>query len=155
MLCHASIQWHIVVLAPATERMEQQDRIPVAKCEKLFTGIVEEKHMAVVEWVSDLECIHCISFFKFNLLLNLRWRQPVFVQSIVESNSLCEAGSSRDKEISLCDYCCSFRVLLGPGSECPRADLFFPVIEEDWIADNSEDIITNSTASDCNCGLTL
>ena len=130
MLCHASIQGNIVVLAPTTERMEQQDRISVAKCEKLFASILEEKHVAIVEWVSDLECIHCISFFKFNLPLNLRWRQPVFVQAIIEGYSLRESGSSRDKEIPLCDNCLRFGMILGPGSECPRTDLFFSVIEE-------------------------
>ena len=111
--------------------------------------------MSIMQRVSNLESVNSIGFLFLNLFLDLSRSHSVFVQSIVESNSLCKAGSSRDKEISLCDYCCSFRVLLGPGSECPRADLFFPVIEEDWIADNSEDIITNSTASDCNCGLTL
>ena len=155
MLCHTSIQWDIVILAPATERMEQQDWISVAKCEKFFAGVVEEKHMAIVEWVSDLEGINSISVFKFNLLLNLRWSQSVFVQTIVESNSLCEAGCSRDKEVSLCDDCCSFGVILGPGSECPRADLFFPVVKEDWIADNCEDIVADCTTSECNRGLTF
>ena len=135
--------------------MEQQDWISVAKCEKFFAGVVEEKHVAIVEWVSDLEGINSISVFKFNLLLNLRWSQSVFVQTIVESNSLCETGCSRDKEISLCDYCCSFGVILGPGSECPRADLFFPVVKEDWIADNCEDIVADCTTSECNRGLTF
>ena len=92
--------------------MQEQDRISVTKGEEFLTGVFKKENMAIMEWVSDLEGVNGISILCFDLFLNLRWSHSVFVQPIVERDSLRKASCSRDEEVTLCNDGLSLRVIL-------------------------------------------
>ena len=148
MLGHSSVKRNIVILAPSAEWVEEEDWVLVSELDELLSGVLEEEHVSVVEWVSHLEGVAGIGVLGLDEGLDLSWGLSVRIDSVVKLNSLCESGSSADKEISLGDDGLSLRVLRGPGTEGSGADLFLSVIEEDWLADDSEDVVGDGGALD-------
>lgn len=55
VLEHAGVERDIIILAPATKRVEEEDGVLVALLEELFTGIIEEEDVAIMERVAHLE----------------------------------------------------------------------------------------------------
>ena len=119
MLGHTCVQRHVVILAPAAERVEQKDRVFISKCKKLLTSVLEEEHVSIMQRVSNLESVNSIGFLFLNLFLDLSRSHSVFVQSIVEANSLCESGDTRDEPVPLGNDSLGLRVVFGPSSESP------------------------------------
>ena len=102
MLVHANIGWNIVILAPATERVEQQNRVLVTQLKKLFTSIFKEQHVAIMKRISDLEGINSVSALRLDLSLNLRRGESKVVDTVAERDSLEEAhAGTGDEEGSL------------------------------------------------------
>ena len=71
MLIHAGFERNVVILAPATKRVEEEDGVSVASLDELLTSILEEKHVTVVEGVADLEAENSISFTLMHLHVDL------------------------------------------------------------------------------------
>lgn len=84
MLVHAHVCWHIIVLAPATKWVKQKDWVLVAQLEELLTSIFKQKHVAIVQWVSHLEGVYCISTLGLNLSLDLCGCQSELIDTVVE-----------------------------------------------------------------------
>ena len=141
MLCHTSVEWYIIVLAPSTEWVKKEDWILISKLKELLTSVLQEEDVSIVKGVSDLESIDGISILRFDHLLNLSRGLSIIVEAIVECHSLRKAGCSRDEEVTLFADGLCLRVVLGPCTEGSCADLFLSVVKEDWLADDSDDIL--------------
>ena len=102
VLGHTVCKGHIVVLAPATERVQKQDWVPVSLLDELFTGVFKEEHVAIVKWVPDLESVDNIGILLGDGSLDLLGRQSVLVITVVEHGSVDEAhGVATDEQVSL------------------------------------------------------
>lgn len=151
MLSHSEVKRNIIILAPATERMEEEDGVLVAQFDKLFTGILEEENVTIVERVADLEGIDGISLLFLDLLLDLVGGKSVLIESIVELNVFEERhGFSGYEEFTLSEDGGSAGVFLGEGTENTGTDFFLAVLEEGGLVDDSEDLVADSGASDSN-----
>jgi len=62
VLLHAGSERDIVILAPSSERVEEQDGVLVSLSDEVKSGLLEEKAMSIVEGVADLEGKDGISF---------------------------------------------------------------------------------------------
>ena len=157
VLSHTVGEGHIVILAPATERVEEQDWVPVALCDELFTGVLKQEHMTIMERVSDLEGVNDIGVLLNDLGLDLGWGHSVLIVAIVEDGADEEVhGLSTDEEVSLSEDGLGAWVLLGHAAEGAGADLLLAVVEEDWLVDDGEDLVAvDSGALDGDSGLTL
>ena len=90
VLLHSPGERNIVVLAPSAERVEEKDWVLVSLLDELFTGILKEEDVTIVERVSDLESVDGISSLGLNLFVDLLGGHSVVVHSVVEGNSLDE-----------------------------------------------------------------
>ena len=91
MLGHTVSKRDVIILAPATERVEKEDRIAVALSDELLTSVLEEEDVSIVEWVSDLEGVDDVGILLDNFSLDLSRSQSVLVIAIVEDGSGNEA----------------------------------------------------------------
>ena len=157
MLSHTVGEGNIVVLAPSTKRVKKEDWVAVSLADELFTGILKEKNVTIVEWVTDLEGVDNIGILLGDLFLNLLWHKAVLIVSIVEDGALGEShGGSRNEEVSLSEDGLGARVVGRHAAESTGADLFLAVVEEAWVLNDGEDIIrADSGALDCDLGLSL
>ena len=152
VLSHSVVKWDIIILAPSTEWVKKEDWVLVSELDELLSGVLKEEHVSIMKWVSHLEGIDGISALLLDLLLDLLWGKSPLVISIVEDNSLGESHAlTRDEPISLGHKDLSLWMLWGEGTEGTGADLFLSVLEEDWLLNDSEDIIaTKGSASEGN-----
>jgi hypothetical protein len=131
VLVHTGVEGHIVVLAPATEGVEEEDGVLVSLLDELLTGVLEEENVTVVEGIADLETVDGVSVASLDLLNDLTRGESVLVHAVVEGNSLEEMSSlSRDEEVTLSADSLSFGVLGREGTESTGADFLLSVIEE-------------------------
>ena len=86
VLLHSGVKRNIVILHPSTKRVEEKNWVLVALLQKLFSGVVKEKDVTVMEGISELESVDCISLFSFNLLVDLLGGDSVLVHPVVELN---------------------------------------------------------------------
>ena len=142
VLLHAVVKRDIVVLAPASKRVEKQDRVSVASGNELLTSVLEEEDVTIVKRVPDLESVHNISISFDDLGLDLRWGHSELIVTIIESRSLNEAhGFTGDEEFALSEDSLGARVVLRHAAESASADLLLTVVEEDRSINDSENII--------------
>ena len=71
MLMHASIKRNIIIFAPSTKRMKEEDGVLITLLKELLTGIFEKKHVAIMKRVTHLESIYGISSLGLNGSSNL------------------------------------------------------------------------------------
>jgi hypothetical protein len=140
VLFHASVKGHIVVLAPATEGVEEKDGVLVALLEELLTGILEEENVTVMEGVANLEGVHGVSTTGLDLVGDLAGSEAVLVHAVVELDALGEVhASTRDKPFTLFHNGLSTGVVGAEGAEGTGADLFLAVLVELRLVDNGVD----------------
>jgi hypothetical protein len=77
MLLHSSVKRDIVVLAPSSKRVEKEDWVLVSLLHQLLSGVLKEKDVSVVKWVSNLESIDGISASLKSLSIDLSWGHSV------------------------------------------------------------------------------
>jgi len=151
VLLHTGVKRNIVVLAPATERVQKKDGVLVAELEELLTGILKKEDVTVVERVSNLEGVDGVGFLGLDLGVDLSGGHSVGVNTIVELNVLNEVhGLTRDEPVTLLHNSVDLRVLDGAGTEGSSGDLFLSVGEEDGVVDDGEDIVGELGALDGN-----
>ena len=157
VLRHAVGKGNVVILAPATERVEKEDRVPVASFDELLTGILEEEDVTVVEGVPDLESVDDIGVLLIDLGLDLGGGHPESIVAVVEHGPGDEAHRvAGDEEFTLGEDGLSARVVLGHAAEGASADLLLAVVVEDGGVDNGEDILrSDSGAFDGDLALAL
>lgn len=155
MLGHTRIERHVVILAPSTEWVKKEDWVLESLLEELFAGVLKQEDVSIMKWVSDLECVDGVSVLLLDHFRDLGGSLSVGVDAVVECHSFGKAGWARDEEVTLCDDGLCLGVLCGPGSECSGADLFLSVVEEDWLADDGENVVADGAALDCNRILAL
>lgn len=71
MLEHAVLERDIIILAPATKRVKQEDGVLVALLDELFTGILEQEAVTIMEGVANLEGVDGIGTLSLDLIGNL------------------------------------------------------------------------------------
>jgi hypothetical protein len=157
MLLHALLERNVIILAPATKWVEKEDRVSISLFNKLLTGILEEKHVTIVEWVSDLESVDYVSILRFNSTLNLAWGQSILVISIVKDGSLEEFHSlARDEEVSLSEDSLCLGMFGGHAAKGTSANFFLTVVVNFGLVDDSKDLIrSESSAGKSNSSLTF
>jgi len=139
MLLHAGTKRYIIIFAPSTEGVEEEDRVFVSLSDEVFSGLLEEEAMSIMEGVSNLEGKDGIGVHGFGLSRDLSRGKSVLVHLVVPHNLLNEVhGLSRDKPFSLCHDVFSVRVRLLEASEGTSADFFLSVFEEHGLVDNGE-----------------
>lgn len=93
MLEHAGIKGNVIILAPATEGVQEEDGVLVTLLHKLLTGVLEEEDVSVVERVADLEAVDGISTACGDLLNNFSGGESEFVEAIVEGDASEESSA--------------------------------------------------------------
>jgi len=94
VLLHAVVKGDIVVLAPATERVEEEDGVLEALLEELNAGVLEEKDVTIMERVAHLESVNGISVLLLDGSLDLLGGHSIFVNSVVPLNGGGEVHAS-------------------------------------------------------------
>ena len=87
MLPHPVVQRHVIVLHPATQRMQQQERVLEILLEAL-ARVLQEQAVAVVKRVPHLECVQSITLLFLHHFRNLRRQQPILIHAIVPLDPL-------------------------------------------------------------------
>ncbi len=90
VLVHAHICWNVVVFAPSTKRMEKQNWVFETQLDELLTGVLQQENVSIVERISHLEGVNCVSALGLNLGLDLSGGQSEVVDTIIEVESLEE-----------------------------------------------------------------
>ena len=91
MLLHAVVEWHVIILAPASKRVQKKNRIFIPLFYELLTGIFKKENVSIMQRVPDLEGINSISLHLVNLCFDLRRCQSVLIVAVVEFWSSHEA----------------------------------------------------------------
>jgi hypothetical protein len=142
MLFHASVKRNIIILAPATKWVKKEDGVLVSLLHELFTSILEQKDVSVVERVANLESVDSISILLLDLFSDLARGQSVLVQAIVESDTFVEVGRfSRNEPVTLGHDGLSLGVVGREAAEGTSADLLLSVLEEGGLVHNSVDTV--------------
>jgi hypothetical protein len=140
VLEHAGVERHVVVLAPSTEGVEEEDGVLVALLEELLTGVLEEEHVAVVEGVAHLEGVHGIGTTGLDLVGDLGGSVAVHVHAVIEGDTLGEVhGSTGDEPFTLGHDGLGTGVFGAESAEGARADLLLAVLEVDGLGHGSVD----------------
>ena len=156
VLLHTGVEWHIVILAPATKWVKQKDWVLVSGLHELLTGVLKQENVTIMEWVADLEAIDGISLALLDLLVDLSWSESVLVEAIVELDAAEEVGAlGRDQPVALLEDGRGLLVLGGHAAEGTGADLLLSVGEEGWLVHDGKDIVTKLGALDSNSWLAL
>jgi hypothetical protein len=101
--------------------------------------------VSIVKWVTNLESINCISITSCNLFNNFSWGKSVLVHTIVELDTFKETSAfTRNKMVALGQNGFSLWVFCRECTESASANLFFSIIKESWLANNSEYFVTHS-----------
>jgi hypothetical protein len=79
VLLHSGRERCIIFLCPSTKRVEEKKWVLVASLEELFSGVLEEKNVSVVEWVPNLESINNISISLLHKIIDFLWGESVLV----------------------------------------------------------------------------
>jgi hypothetical protein len=102
VLSHTGVKWHIVVFAPTAKRVQEQDRVLVALLDQLFSGVLEQQHVAVVQRVAHLEAVDGIGTTGGDLLDNFARKVSVVIQAVVVLNAFEETSAfGRDEPVAL------------------------------------------------------
>lgn len=93
VLSHTGVKGHVVVFAPTAERVQEQDGVLVALLDELFSSVLEQEHVAVVQGVAHLEAVDGIGTTGGDLFDNFAREESIMVQAIVELNAFKETGA--------------------------------------------------------------
>jgi len=88
MLLHAVVKRDIIILAPASERVEEEDGVLEALLEELNSGVLEQKDVTIMEGVADLESVDGISVLFFDGSLDLLGSHSILVHAVVPHDVL-------------------------------------------------------------------
>lgn len=90
-----------------------------------------------MKWVSNLECINCISASFLGNVINLLWSHTILIHTIIKSYLTCKPHRfSWNQIITLLPYTTNFWVVLRMSSKSLSANLFFSIIEKLWLFNN-------------------
>jgi len=141
MLLNSGGERDIVVLAPSTEGVEEEDGVLVALLDELLTGVLKKEAMSVMEGVADLEGEDGIGASLDHLVVDLLGSHSVAIKSVAPLDVGDEfGGSSGHAPRSLLNDVLSHGVAVLEASEGSGADLFVPVLEEDGVVNNSNNL---------------
>jgi len=142
MLVHAFLEWDIIIFAPSTEGVEEEDGVLVSLLLELRTGVLEEEAVTIMEGVADLEGVAGISLLGNNSFFDLLGGKSVLVHAIVPHNLGEEVHLSRDEPVVLVGDVVGHGVVGGEASESSCADLFLSVCEVDGVSNDSDGLST-------------
>ena len=143
MLSHSEVEWNIIIFHPSTKWMQQEEWVLVTSSNELLSGVLKQEAMAIVEWVSDLESVNCISSSFGRDLVDLGWGHSVLIHAVVEFEFGGELhGLSGNEVISLLPDSADLWVIERCGTEGLGTDFFLTVVKEFWLVDDGDDIVT-------------
>ena len=82
MLSHSVVEWDVIILHPASKRMEEKDWVLVSHLDQLLPSVLQQEAMSVMEWVSHLEGINGISSSLLSNIVDLLRGKSVLVHTI-------------------------------------------------------------------------
>lgn len=127
----------IIILAPSTEGVEEEDGVLVALGNEVKSGLLEEEAMSVMEGVSHLEGKDGIGVHGLSSVRDFLGSHSVLIHLVIPHDLSNEVhGLSRDEPVSLSHDVFSIRVSFLETSESSGADLFLSVFEEDGCINN-------------------
>jgi len=142
MLSHSVVKRDIIVFAPSTKWVQKQNWVFKSFCQKIGSGCIEHKNMTIMKWVSNLECIHSIGLSINNSLVDLFRSHSVSIHTIIEFNiSQKSHAFTWHKEVTLSQDYFNFWMRLSKSTKYSGGNLFFTVIEEDWLFNDSKNLI--------------
>lgn len=154
VLIHTGVKRNIIIFAPATERVEEKNWVLVSSLDQLFTGVLEQEAVTIMEGITDLEAVDSVSTTLLHLFVDLTGEESVLVETVVVADTFEEAsGFTGDQPVSLFKNGLRFGVFDGEAAESTSADLFLSVSEEDGLVDNSEHLVGDLGALKSNSGL--
>jgi len=142
VLVHSFLEWDIIVFAPSSEGVEEEDGVLVSLLLELNAGVLEEEAVTIMEGVADLEGVASIGLFGLNSFLDFLGGESVFVHTVVPHNLAEEVHLSRDEPVVLVGDVVGHGVVGGEASESSSADLFLSVGEEDGVSNDSNGLAT-------------
>jgi len=142
VLVHSFLEWDIIVFAPSTEGVEEEDGVLVSLLLELSAGVLEEEAVTIMEGVADLEGVASIGLFGLNSFLDLLGGESVLVHAVVPHNLAEEVHLSRDEPVLLVGDVVGHGVVGGEASESSGADLFLSVGEEAGVSNDSDGLAT-------------
>ena len=80
----------IIILAPATKGVEEENWVLVSLFDELFTSVLEQENVTVVKRVAYLEGVYGISTTSFDEITDFAGSVSVLVHAIVESDAFGE-----------------------------------------------------------------
>jgi hypothetical protein len=101
MLVHAFLEWDIIVLAPSTEGVEEEDGVLVSLLLELDASVLEEEAVTVMEGVTNLEGVAGIGVLGCNSFVDLLGGKSIFVHTVVPHNLGKEVHLSGDEPFLL------------------------------------------------------
>jgi len=101
VLLHSPLEWDIIGLGPATERMEEKDWLLVTALLQLLSGVSHEQSVTIVDWVSELEDKDCIGAEFLESSSEFEWGLSVLVESVVPLDAVESLKITTDEPVSL------------------------------------------------------
>lgn len=102
MLLHSGVQGHIIVLDPASQGMQEENRVLVAKLQQLLSSVLEQNNVTVVQWVPQLEGVNCVSTSLDDLIIDLSGCLSVLIHAVLEFDlAHISNGGTTDQVVSL------------------------------------------------------
>lgn len=149
VLCHTGVKWDIIVLTPSTKWVKKKNWVLESQLEELLTSIFEEEAVTIMEWVSDLEGINCISISSLDFSVDLCWGHSVVIHVVIERDVLDEIhAGSRDKPVTLGHDSLNLWVLERMGTKGSSGNFFLSIFVENWLVDDGKDVFGELSAFD-------
>merc|ERR1711892_603939 len=137
VLRHPRFQRNVVILGPASQRMEKEHRLLIASVHKLPLAVVHEQSMTIMDRIPQLECKDCVCVHLLELVPQICGREAVLVQAIFPSYLPQDLQFSSHKPVSTCFYHCDVRMAFVVQSKLTGTSFLLPVFIEFWVTENS------------------
>ena len=142
MLSHPIVKRNVIILHPATKRMEQKKWILVTFFDKLFSCVFQQKTVTVMERVSYLKCINGISTSFLCNLTYLSWSHTILIHAIIKLDFASESHWwTWNQIITLLPYTPNFWMILRMSSKSLGTNFFLSIIENLWLFNNCHYLI--------------
>jgi len=142
VLSHSVVEGNVVVLHPAAERVEEEQRVLVSLLDELLPTLSQQQTVPVMKRVPHLEGVDGVGVPFLSDLVDLGGCKPVLVQSVIVLEFRGELHLfSGNQEIALLFYSSNSWVLKRPCSECFCANFFLSVFINFWLFNDCYEVV--------------
>lgn len=129
MLSHAHRQRDVVLLGPPAQRVQQQHRLAVAASQQLLARVRHQQRVPVVNWVPQLERIHCIGSPPLKLSAQLVGSEAVLVKAVAPGHAAQGGHVAADEPATRAHDLSHIRVSLVRAAKLTGASLLLSVFK--------------------------